>query len=89
MIEKITKLANHWSTIYAAMAAFFYAGYVLADTKFQTDDEANKRQIIMLEYDIQMLQADLGASENDRERQKYETKIRIRESQIRQLKEGL
>jgi len=60
-----------------------------ADTVFHTDKEAVVKQIQMIEYDIQELQVDYGFSETDRERKKYETKIKIKESQIRQLEEEL
>ena len=78
---------KHAGTIYAAMIALTGGAVWAADTVFQTDREAVSMQIRLMEYDIQDLQAQMGFADSDREREKYRTRIKIKESQIRQLKE--
>ena len=87
MIDKLVNFAKDFRVIYVVILGAIPIGIWAADTVFQTDKEATIKQVQMIEYDIQDLQVDYGFAETDRERQKIDAKIKLKESHIRQLKE--
>ena len=84
--EKMISLIKNWMTIYGFIAALFVAGAVIADTKFQTDDEALASEIRTLIRVQKDLQVQLGYAENDRKKEELISRIKLIQLEIDELR---
>lgn len=84
--EKAIALIKNWMTIYGFIMALFMVGAVVADTKFQTDAEAQSseiRQLIRVQKDMQV---QLGYAESERKKDELMSRIKLIQLEIEELR---
>ena len=82
----VINLIKNWMTIYGFIAALFVAGAVIADTKFQTDDEALASEIRTLIRVQKDLQVQLGYAESERKKDELMSRIKLIQLEIDELR---